>query len=84
MDARSYAVLEHGKNLCCTLIFIIYLVFFCKDIDAPIQDLRKSIPMSKVSVRSSGVQRMTEPAADYDTYVGKSNVWMPGTDAGRF
>lgn len=28
MDTRSYANLEHGKRLCCTLMFIIYLVFF--------------------------------------------------------
>ena len=24
MDTRSYADLEHGKSLCCTLAFIIY------------------------------------------------------------
>lgn len=43
MDTRSYADLEHGKSLCCTLTFIIYLVFFCKDVDAFIQDLREII-----------------------------------------
>ena len=40
MDVRSYAALEHGENLCCTLTFIIYLCFFCKDVDGLVQDLR--------------------------------------------
>lgn len=40
MDVRSYASLEHGENLCCTLTFIIYLCFFCKDVDSLVQDLR--------------------------------------------
>ena len=39
----SYADLEHGKSLCCTFTFILYLVLFCKDVDALIQDLRKII-----------------------------------------
>ena len=43
MDTRSYSDLEHGKSLCCTLTFIIYLVFFCKDVDALIRDLREII-----------------------------------------
>ena len=40
MDVRSYASLEHGESLCCTLTFIIYLCFFCKDVDALVRDLR--------------------------------------------
>ena len=40
MDVRSYASLEHGESLCCTLTFMIYLCFFCKDVDALIRDLR--------------------------------------------
>ena len=40
MDVRSYASLEHGESLCCTLTFIIYLCFFCKDVDVLVQDLR--------------------------------------------
>ncbi len=43
MDTRSYASLEHGKSLCCTLTFILYLCFFCKDVDALVQDLRHII-----------------------------------------
>lgn len=43
MDTRSYVSLEHGKSLCCTLTFIIYLCFFCKDVDALLQDLREII-----------------------------------------
>ena len=41
MDTRSYASLEHGKSLCCTLTFIIFLCFHCKDVDGLIDDLRK-------------------------------------------
>ena len=43
MDTRSCIALEHGENLCCTLTFIIFLCFFCSDVDALIQDLRKII-----------------------------------------
>lgn len=41
MDTRSYVSLEHGENLCCTLTFIVYLVFLCKDPEGLIKDLRK-------------------------------------------
>ena len=41
MDTRSYACLEHGESLCCTLTFILYLVFFCKDVDGLVRDLRQ-------------------------------------------
>lgn len=53
MDTRSYADLEHGKSLCCTLTFIIYLCFFCKDVDALIQDLRQIILNSYKDERSA-------------------------------
>ncbi len=53
MDTRSYADLEHGKSLCCTLTFIIYLVFICKDVDAFIQDLREIILNSYKDDRSA-------------------------------
>lgn len=53
MDTRSYANLEHGKSLCCTLTFINYLVFLCKDVDALIQDLRKIIIASYENDRSA-------------------------------
>ena len=43
MDKRSYADLEHGKRLCCTLAFIIFIAFFCKDAGIFIQDLRQII-----------------------------------------
>ena len=43
MDTRSYAALEHGDSLCCTLTFILYLCYFCKDVDGLIADLRKII-----------------------------------------
>lgn len=41
MDTRSYASLEHGDSLCCTLTFIIYLVFFCDNVEALVRDLRE-------------------------------------------
>ena len=41
MDTRSYASLEHGESLCCTLTFIIFLCFHCKGVDGLIDDLRK-------------------------------------------
>ena len=31
IDLRSYADLEHGKNLCCTRVFIFYLLRCKKD-----------------------------------------------------
>lgn len=40
IDVRSYFDLEHANSLCCTLTFIIYLCFFCKDVDALVRDLR--------------------------------------------
>ncbi len=40
MDMRSR---EHGKGLCCTLRFIIYLCFFCSDVNKLIADLREII-----------------------------------------
>ena len=43
MDTRSYVSLEHGKSLCCTLTFIIYLCFFGKDVEELICDLRNII-----------------------------------------
>lgn len=43
MDTRSYISLEHGKYLCCTLTFIIFICFFCNDIDGLIKDLRAII-----------------------------------------
>ena len=41
MDIRSYASLEHGDHLCCTLTFIIYLCFHCADPEGMIRDLRR-------------------------------------------
>ena len=53
IDPRSYADLEHGKSLCSTLTFIIYLCFFCEDVDVLIQDLRKIIIASYENDRSA-------------------------------
>lgn len=43
MDGRCYAALEAGSNLCSTVTFVMYLVFFCKDRDAFIEELRQVI-----------------------------------------
>lgn len=43
MDTRSYAALEHGDSLCCTLTFILYLVLFCKDVEGLVKDLREIV-----------------------------------------
>lgn len=43
MDTRSYSSLEHGKNLCSMLTFVLYLVFFCKDFDTLICELREIV-----------------------------------------
>lgn len=31
MDRRSYVDLEHGKNLCCSMTLLLFLVYYCKD-----------------------------------------------------
>lgn len=43
MDIRSYAEIEHGKSFCSALTFILYLVFFCDDVENLIKDLRQII-----------------------------------------
>ena len=40
VDARSYADLEHGECLCCTLTFVLFLLFCCKDRDALLLDMK--------------------------------------------
>lgn len=32
---------EHGEKLCCLHLFIIYLCFFCDDVNGLVNDLRK-------------------------------------------
>lgn len=43
IDARSYADLEHGECLCCTLTFVLFLLFCCKDRDAILGDMKALI-----------------------------------------
>ena len=52
MDTCSYAALEHGDSLCCTLTFILYLVLFCKNVDELVKDLRE-IVMRHISEEKS-------------------------------
>lgn len=42
-DLRSPSSGKHGEGLCCTLRFIIYLCFFCSDVNKLISDLREII-----------------------------------------
>lgn len=51
MDTRSYASLEHGESLCCTLTFIIFLCFHCKDVNGLIEDLRKVLLKAQTDER---------------------------------
>ena len=39
IDTRSYVDLEHGECLCCTLIFVLFLMFCCKDRDMILEDM---------------------------------------------
>ena len=43
MDTRSYADLEHAQSFCCTLTFILYLCFCCKDVEGLVEDLRRIV-----------------------------------------
>lgn len=43
MDTRSYADLEHAQSFCCTLTFILYFCFGCKDVDGLVKDLKHII-----------------------------------------
>lgn len=43
MDPRSYADLEHGECLCCTLTFVLFLMFCCKDRDMILEDMKALI-----------------------------------------
>lgn len=43
MSVHSYSALERGISLCSMITFVIYLVFFCKDPDALIRDLREIV-----------------------------------------
>lgn len=40
IDMRSYTDLEHGECLRCTLTFVLFLMFCCKDRDALLQDMK--------------------------------------------
>ena len=53
MDTRSYASLEHGESLCCTLTFIIFLCFHCKDVDGMIDDLREPLRKAQYDERTA-------------------------------
>lgn len=43
MDPRSYVDLEHGEFLCCTLTFVLFLVFHCDDATKLLQEMKQII-----------------------------------------
>ena len=43
MNPRSYADPEHGQFLCCTLTFVLFLVFYCEDANVILQDMKRII-----------------------------------------
>ena len=43
MDSTAFAELLHAKDQCCTLTFMLYLCFCCKDVDGLVEDLRRIV-----------------------------------------
>lgn len=50
IDPRSYAELEHGRNLCCTRVFVLYLFrctlereLFLQNIERTLNDLEANL-----------------------------------------
>ena len=43
MDSAACTKLLHMKNHCCTLAFMLYLGFCCKDVDGLVEDLRRLV-----------------------------------------
>lgn len=41
MDWRSYIDIEHGKNLCSTTTFVMYLLEFCDDPKEILEEIRE-------------------------------------------
>lgn len=41
MDRRSYLELEHGRNLCCTITLLLYLIYCCSDPDGLLRECKK-------------------------------------------
>ena len=40
MDVRSYIDLDHGKSMCGTLSFVLFLLYCCQDRDALLQSIQ--------------------------------------------
>ena len=40
MDVRSFMYLDHGKHSCSALTLSLYLIYFCPDVNAFLQDLK--------------------------------------------
>ena len=43
MSSVACSELLHAKDHCCTLAFLLYLCFCCKDVDAIVTDLRRIV-----------------------------------------
>lgn len=40
MDVRSFMYLDHGKHCCSALTLSLYLIYYCPDVDAFLQELK--------------------------------------------
>ncbi len=42
MDVRSFMYLDHGKHSCSALTLSLYLIYYCPDVDAFLQELKSA------------------------------------------
>ena len=50
MDIRSYADIDSGRSSCGLLTFVLYLIYFCPDLDNFIDEIRDSFEKLKTDV----------------------------------
>lgn len=42
MDVRSFMYLDHGKHSCSALTLVLFLIYYCPDADAFLQELKSA------------------------------------------
>ena len=47
IDPRSYLELEHGNNLCSTLVFVLFAIYCCDDADALLAEIKDGFEQLK-------------------------------------
>ena len=50
LSCRSYIELEHGKSICNSLSLVLYLIYYCPDTVAFLDDAKKAIEKAHDSV----------------------------------